>query len=141
MIVEVTGVDLTAKLIAKALRGKKRALNKAVRASGNLVLNEIIRSMMQGNKSGAAYQRRTITHVASAAGEAPASDTGDLVGSFVSVVTDNGMSAIVGSAGEQGKKSRWLEFGTSTIKPRPHLIPALESNRRAINELIKRAMK
>ncbi len=141
MSVTVTGISEVNAKIHALVEKKKNRVKTAVKVSGISVLNTVIKSIMTGTKTGITYKRRSVTHTASAAGEAPASDTGDLAGSFISVSANSGYSAVIGASGEQGRKSKWLEFGTANIKPRPHLIPALESNRRHVEKLIKTALK
>ena len=85
------------------------------------VQSEAIRSIQRGPKTGIRYGR----HTASAPGEPPATDTGALASSIARVSGKPG--AAVGTALEYGKH---LEFGTTDMKPRPWLFPALESQRK-----------
>jgi phage gpG-like protein len=85
------------------------------------VQNVAVRSIHKGPKTGRSYGR----HKASAPGEAPATDTGALASSIARVSGKPG--AAVGTNLEYGKH---LEFGTTNIKPRPWLFPALESQRK-----------
>lgn len=141
MSVTVAGIDESIAAINKIVREKRTEAKRQVKAAGILVLNEVIISIMRGQKTGKNYKIGGIVHRASAAGEAPATDTGGLAGSFVSVTADKGYSAIVGSSGEYGKISKYLEFGTPTIQPRPHLFPALEMHRTKIKQMFKDAIK
>lgn len=66
-------------------------------------------------------------HRASAPGESPASDTGNLANSIKhteAVITTNSVTASVTVNARYG---RALEFGTKKIKPRPYLRPASET--------------
>lgn len=90
------------------------------------------KTSMTEPKSGRIYGK----HQASAPGQSPAIDEGDLVKSLATEVTDT--SAVVGST---DKKSVWLELGTSRIAPRPSLEPASEGVKdefeRGLKELIE----
>lgn len=74
-------------------------------------------SLVRGKKSGHVYKRGSKSHRASAPGEAPASDTGDLLSHVVSDVSEVGATV---------KHGLHLELGTDKMKPRPFLIPALK---------------
>lgn len=76
-----------------------------------------------------AWPARDIPHQASAPGDAPAVDTGVLRASYGSEVV--GQTLTIGS----GKfYAKWLEFGTSKIKPRPHLRPLMARNLNSIRD-------
>lgn len=71
-------------------------------------------------------------HKASAPGQPPARDTGNLM-KMLKARLEDPMTALVESlAGYSG----FLELGTSKMKPRPFLTPALEQNTDAINRII-----
>ena len=71
-------------------------------------------------RSGRIYRRKGgKTHQASAPGEAPAVDTGDLLQSVASTVGREG-SAIVGRVGASSRHAIETELGTEKMKPRPH---------------------
>lgn len=76
-----------------------------------------IKTEMAAAKSGREYGG----HVASAPGEAPAIDTGELINSIQTDI--NGLSATVGTNQE---KAAHLEFGTAHIAARPFMEPAFE---------------
>ena len=81
-----------------------------------------IQGIQQGPKSGRTYTRGTVTHVASAPGQYPATDKGRLVGS-VRYVMESPTSYRVGTNVEYGPH---LEFGTSRMGARPWLLPSFE---------------
>lgn len=91
-----------------------------------LVQADAVRSIQRGSKTGRTYKRGSVSHRASAPGEAPATDSGSLASSIQRV--DDGIQAAVGTGLEYGKM---LEFGTRHILARPWLNPALEKNRQA----------
>jgi HK97 gp10 family phage protein len=99
-----------------------------------------------GGRSGKTYRRRTISHQASAPGEFPKSDTGQLVSSLFFRIGADKLSAFFGTKLAYG---RWLEFGTSRMRARPWLSPTLKANaekispriRAAVNEAIRRSAR
>lgn len=85
------------------------------------------KGISRGPKSGKVYRRGpgrnlSATHQASAPGQYPASDTGQLA-KFVLVdkATPGNMTAIVGTNVQYGPM---LEFGTSRMAARPWLLPS-----------------
>ncbi|TBG37156.1 hypothetical protein ELG78_09255 [Rhizobium leguminosarum] len=97
-----------------------------------------------GGRSGRTYRRRSVTHQASAPGEFPKTDTGELVASLFFRVAANKLSAFFGTKLAKGK---YLEFGTSRMRARPWLRPtfiALRDKittrvRSAVNETLRKA--
>lgn len=101
---------------------------KATAAMGEKVRGDAVKSIQRGEKTGRVYERAagnnlSPIHQASAAGEAPATDTGNLVSS--SKVVTSGLSGMVKFTADY---AYWLEFGTRLLEPRPFLQPALDSN-------------
>ena len=98
----------------------------------------LARHAMMGPKHGKVYQKAGRVHQASAPGEAPAIDLGNLLNSLaVEIVSD--LTARVTVGAEYGSP---LEFGTvdGKIAPRPYLRPAVAQMRaaffRAIREVV-----
>lgn len=97
-----------------------------------------------GGRSGRTYRRRSVTHQASAPGEFPKTDTGELVASLFFRVAANKLSAFFGTKLAKGK---WLEYGTSRMRARPWLRPTFKANvdkvtarvRAAVNEALRKA--
>lgn len=75
-------------------------------------------------------------HRASAPGEAPATDIGNLVDSGYAKRARRGLWHV----GFHAKYARGLEFGTPRILPRPFLRPAVEKYRHAFVAAIKQAL-
>lgn len=96
-----------------------------------------MKTSMSGQKSGIIYQRGGKAHQASAPGEPPAIDTGNLVNSVFSEKSGPGQ-AVVGASAEYAE---YLEFGTSKMAARPFLRPALEKVREFFTSGIERLMK
>jgi hypothetical protein len=82
-------------------------------------------AIMTGPKTGKVYKRKSVEHQASAPGQAPANDLGDLVQSILANVEDAGddLEAEVVAGSDH---AIFLEFGTVNIAPRPFLEPAAE---------------
>lgn len=90
-----------------------------------------------GSRSGRVYRRRTITHRASAPGEFPKTDRGQLVASLFFRVAGNRLSAYFGTNLSYG---RYLEFGTSRMAARPWLKPTFRANLDAIRSRVADAV-
>ena len=82
-------------------------------------------------------QNLSITHKSSAAGEAPATDTGVLASS-VYFTQSSKLSATVGS---RLAYAYWLENGTTKIKPRPSWTPAVEAAAPKLQKRIETAIR
>ena len=70
-------------------------------------------------------------------GESPKKITSQLQNSIRTKVI-RGKDRIIGLVGTNLKKGRWLEFGTSKMKPRPYLRPTLSENKRKIGRVVAR---
>ena len=108
-----------------------------VKGGAQLIRGEAIKSIQTGAKSGVMYQmynpRRE--HRASAPGQAPASDTGNLV----SKIVVKQKSANVTNVESNANYSAFLEYGTSKMQPRPFMLPAFEKSKKPIiNAVINR---
>lgn len=108
----------TPELLAKT----EQQLNRWVRTAAALVESNI-KIRMSEPKSGRPYTRgrnlnspgNMSVHIASAPGEAPAVDTGTLIGS-IQMVQESTLTAKVGTAVEYAS---YLELGTRKLQPRP----------------------
>lgn len=90
-----------------------------------------VRINMHAPKSGEVYQRGEKYHRASAPGEAPAVDTGNLVGSLDQVM----QTPLRGVLFVTAEYAPGLEYGTVNMEPRPFMTPAAE---RARPEFLRR---
>ena len=101
---------------------------------GQLIRGEAVKSIQQGNKTGRIYKRYNPTreHRASAPGEAPASDTGNLVSQIFVKNKEEGVVQVSSEA----MYSKFLEFGTEKMLPRPFLFPAFEKSKPRIAEVL-----
>lgn len=127
MNVEMTGDTITPGL--KRLKQKiPDALRDAIREIAFDIRIKAMELITSGPKTGTTYKRKSVSHQASAPGEAPASDTGDLL-SHITVAahgryTDVGTEKLHGLYLEGGTKVKDVE----RIAPRPFLAPALEEH-------------
>ena len=137
--IKIKGLEPTLKNLKLLQNGLDKELTNVLRGGGQLIRGEAIRSIQSGPKSGRTYQKYNPrrTHKASAPGQAPASDTGNLVSQIMSVA--DGKNTLVESRAEY---SKFLEFGTSKMLPRPFLFPASEkSTKKIVQVLIQKLNK
>lgn len=121
MSVKIFGIRENQTLIEQRLNQIQGNVANAIRVTALAVEGDAIKSIQRGTKTGRAYPRGEKTHIASAPGEAPATDTGELVASIKNVTEITPEFARVGSDKDYGA---YLEFGTMKIKERPWLRPA-----------------
>jgi HK97 gp10 family phage protein len=138
---KVVKADISAadrKLIRRALQTYLHEMYPIMIESTQVLRTEAI-DLMRAPKSGRlGYSRRRsgLVYRRSAAGEAPAVDTGDLMNSIVTdVVAYNGQRYITGEVIATEKYAAALEFGTPKMKARPFMRPALN---KATKHLMKK---
>lgn len=133
--------------IQAALRFKGQAaahnISKELMAAALILHGAIVISVQRGSRTGLEYPRPGgTTHVASAPGEPPKSDTGNLASNIIPDIrnTKEGTEVVVVS---RAPYSAALEFGTKDgrIKARPFMRPAYEEKKKQILELVARALK
>lgn len=96
---------------------------KALRA-GIRVAEGYVKASLEGSRSGRIYRIRGKEHQASAPGEAPAVDTGNLKGSIkVGEVTED--HAVLETNADY---AAYLEFGTRHMAARPFMRPSVENH-------------
>jgi len=111
-----------------------------VKGGGQLIRGEAVKSIQQGSKSGIVYEKYNPrrSHRASAPGEAPASDTGNLVSKIIVKQKTKDITNVESNA----NYSAFLEYGTSKMQPRPFMLPAFEKSKKPITEAtFKRVVK
>ena len=84
-----------------------------------------------GGRTGRKYRRGGKMHTASAAGEYPATDTGNLAQNIFINIDVGGLSGVVES---KANYSSFLEFGTSKMAARPFMFPSAERARSFIRK-------
>ena len=122
--VTVIGIDKLNATLKALERDTGRHAKSAYIAGGKLVEGEAKRSIQERSPGNTVTRYRSgggsYEHQASGPNEAPNTDTGRLVSSINTEITDDGV--YVGTSLEYGK---YLEFGTKDMEERPWLIPAL----------------
>ncbi len=115
----------------------QKSLSAALVDATEGVRNEAIRLIRSGPKSGRIYRRRGILHQASAPGESPASDTGNLMNS---ITTSYKFSELEGTVNFAALYAPFLEYGTSRMSPRPYAQLALSNSRIRIRQRFEQAI-
>lgn len=129
------------KLEKRLVKNPSNHLQHLVQRSATIVENEAVNSIRGGNKTGRVYMRGGKEHTASAAGEAPATDTGALASGITTRVKTEGtqvIGQIIANSFNVTPYAKDLEFGTTSMKPRPFMQPALEKNRPKIRRIFKK---
>lgn len=118
-------------------------LAAAMRAAVDAAVAETARDIearagegMAETKHGRTYRRGDAAHRASAPGEAPAIESGDLVGSIRAGEVGPGRWVVA----SDDEKAPTLELGGGRIAPRPFLKPAAEAARPGFEAAVKRAL-
>jgi HK97 gp10 family phage protein len=127
------------KKINKHINDSQAHVKKAIAKSAIYVQGVAQKNIMKGSKTGITVKKYNPrrTHIQSAAGESPASDTGFLVGSISHSVKKDG-SAVVGEVVASAEYAAALEFGTVNMKARPFLQPALNQSAEKVKSIFKR---
>lgn len=115
----------------------KRALAKvAFKVEGDAKVN-----ISTGSRSGRSYRRgKTATHQASAAGQFPKTDSGELVASIKSEFSFNRLEVTVGSR-LSAPHGFWLEYGTPKMRPRPWLSRTIDENKKFIDNVLEKTLQ
>ena len=132
--VKVKGIKKAMDSLKSLEKDLEAPFRDVILGGAQLIRSEAVKSIMQGPKTGGIYEKYNPrrTHRASAPGQAPASDTGNLV-SQIQVKSTNPDEVTVESGANY---SKFLEFGTSKILPRPFLFPATERSRPKIQQAV-----
>lgn len=120
-----TGLDdLLLRVNSVADPARARATRRKMLRAGIRVIERETKALLEGSRTGHTYTFRSVTHQASAPGEPPAVDTGNLKNSLrVLEVTDD-----YASFGTSADCAAYLEFGTRHMGARPYLRPAAENS-------------
>ena len=106
--------------IVDTLPGKAEDLLAAVATE---MVSDIKQIMMDSPASGITYTRRGIQHTASAPGEAPRPDSGELMGS----ITHRATATLEQTIHDQVEHGKYQELGTEHIEARPFMRPVFEN--------------
>lgn len=140
----VTGDEALKLALLQFNKNFGKAVGTALIKGGRLVQSAAIKSIQQPQGFGVWVTRyhsgqKPYSHLASAPGQSPNTDTGELVrGIQMEILGDN---VIVGVESSQDEKALALEFGNDdgTLLPRPFLYPALEASSKKIMEMVEAA--
>jgi hypothetical protein len=119
--------------VLAALEAGAQAAESALEEVGIQLHAIVVRKLSQPG-TGAFYRSRRGggEHQASAPGEPPAVDLGVYRGSWKWAMA----SSTEVDIGTEDPRGPWLEFGTRTIEPRPHIRPSIEEFRPKITAMI-----
>ena len=132
--VKVKGIKKAMDSLKSLEKDLEAPFREVILGGAQLIRSEAVKSIMQGPKTGRIYEKYNPrrTHRSSAPGQAPASDTGNLV-SQIRVREENKDLIKVES---NALYSSFLEFGTSKMLARPFLFPATERSRKKIAQAV-----
>lgn len=135
----MTGFQNMDKLQAKLNKFKSNSspmIMDALESAANTVRNAAIKSIA-AEAGGLPYTRSNPKRsgIASAPGDAPHTDTGNLVNNIQVQRFDK--SVDVGIMGDKAPYGKYLEFGTSKLAARPWLRPAYESSKSIIIDKLR----
>ena len=138
--VEIAGAGILAGRLQAIGRRRREAVREALAHSARELEHEIKRSILDNPRRGRPYVRGhpTRTGRASAPGDPPADDLGQLAHDVTHVIDSDGFGATVES---RAAHSRFLEFGTAEMAARPFMFPAFERHRARIVKRIAAALR
>ena len=138
--IKVSNIKKALKQLKTLQKDLEPDFQEIVKGGAQLIRGEAIKSIQSGAKSGIVYEKYNPrrTHRASAPGEAPASDTGNLVSKII--IRQDGKDKT--NVESNAHYSAYLEYGTSKMEPRPFMFPAFEKSRQPIEQAdFKRVVK
>lgn len=136
--IEFDGLEELQEDLARASDEVRAKLSREVTRVALAINADVKKRIQRGPKTGRTYRKSaSVTHTASAPGQAPATDTGTLASSPY-YEQSSPMSATVGS---RLAYAYFLEFGTRTIAPRPSWIPSIEAARPDFNRRVDAILK
>lgn len=115
--------------------------------AGEVVASEAITKIKSPPKTGRIYEKYNPrrTHQASAPGQPPANDLGNLAANIASQPTKKTGGVLIKTVSSKAEYSAALEFGTPNIAPRPFMRPSLIEKKpeyeAVINREIEKALK
>lgn len=114
-------------------------LGLAVRKAAHDVMASAKTAIQTGPKTGRTYKRnkRGKLHQASGPGEAPATDTGQLVNS----ITTKSVTRFASEVRVHSEYGMHLEYGTTSMDARPFMGPAVNTVRPSFEAACKQAVK
>lgn len=139
--IRLTGQKQTIKNLNRMAAKYGQVIADAAVVSAEKVRGDAVQSIQDLSRGESVVRTRNggkqYDHIASKPGDAPNTDTGQLVRS-IRMEVDSDLRVFVGTSLEYGKH---LEFGTKRMDARPWLNPALDKNRKFIRKSFGRIMK
>jgi len=138
--IKVTNLKKALSQLDRLSKDMEVPFQEVVKGGGQQIRNEAIKSIQTGAKSGVMYQKYNPRreHRASAPGQAPASDTGNLVSKIIVRQKSQDVTSVESNA----NYSAFLEYGTSKMQPRPFMLPAFEKSKKPImNAVFRRVVQ
>tara|TARA_Y100001938_G_C7822861_1_gene297482 strand:- start:56 stop:505 length:450 start_codon:yes stop_codon:yes gene_type:complete len=137
--IQVKNLEQTLRKFNALDKDLKEPFREVVKGGAQFIRGEAIKSIQTGPKSGRLYEKYNPrrTHRASAPGQPPASDTGNLVRN----IKVNQKNKDVAEVQSNAPYSAFLEFGTSKMLPRPFLFPAFEKSKNKIVQAVFNRVK
>ena len=131
---KIANLDKFNKKLNKRLTDNK--VKEYVTRGTIMVQNDAKKSILAGG-TGRTYEKYEPrrTHRASAPNQPPASDTGFLASNITMDVDVKANGTVVGQIISSAPYSKHLEFGTVNMTERPFMQPALQKNKRKIENL------
>ena len=116
---------------------KKNVVTVVTRAT--MMVERTVQESIKQKGTGRTYSRAGLPpHIASAAGDPPATDEGFLGQNITMNVTSKPDGSVVGQVISASPYSKALEFGTVNMQPRPFMQPAFQKNKNKIFNLFKK---
>lgn len=134
---KVEGAEDVARQIGQRGADARVALVKGLFAAAMIVRNAAVKGIQKGPKSGKVYRRKSVKHRASAPGEFPASDTGNLARSIHHLVDP---ALLEGRVEASAKYAIPLEYKPPERGGRPFLTRAYDENVEAMTAVIGKAL-
>ena len=143
MTIKIEGLEDLNEVLAKLPAEFDREATALVNRTAQNIRNTAVRSIQKQSPGGVTYEKYNPrrSHVASAPGQPPNTDTGRLAGS-IRAVESGTPTAYVDALADYAAH---LEFGTRNMAARPFMTPAVEAERekfrKGVNDLTKKAAR
>ena len=143
MTVRIEGLEELNRSLARVSSKFESEATALVNRTAQNIRNTAVRSIQKQSPNGVTYEKYNPrrSHVASAPGNPPNTDTGRLVGSIRAVMSGT-PTAYVDALADYAVH---LEFGTRNMAARPFMTPAVEAERdkyrKGINDLTAKAAR
>ena len=141
--VKIQGMDKLMAQLAKASTEAKAGVQNAVYKGADVIRGEAVCNISRGSRSGKKYPRgKGRIHIASAPGEFPKTDFGELVAN-INVRPEPGAGGFAVTVGSriQAPQGYWLETKLPSEGGRPWLAPVVKKTSPFVFNLISAAVK